>query len=137
MTASRLIFFAGIGQLCLLVASALVPFRLNWREELRTLPRLHRQMHWVYGGYVVLSIVAFGILSILNAADLAGGTPLARGLCAYIAVFWGVRLVLQTVFDIGAYLTRWWMKASYSLLTIMFAAFTAIYVWAALRTSGV
>jgi hypothetical protein len=70
-------------------------------------------------------------MSILNAAELAGGTPLARGLCAYIAVFWGMRLILQMVFDIGTYLTRWWMKAGYALLTIMFAAFTAIYVWAA------
>jgi len=131
MTASRLVFFAGIGQLCLLVASVQVPFRLNWRNELRTLPRLHRQMHWVYGGYVVLSIVAFAAMSILNAAELAGGTPLARGICAYIAVFWGVRLILQMVFDIGTYLTRWWMKAGYALLTIMFAAFTVIYVWAA------
>jgi hypothetical protein len=136
MTASRLIFFAGIGQLCLLVASVQVPFRLNWRDELGTLPRLHRQMHWVYGGYVVLSIVAFAAISILNAADLAGGTPLARALCVYIAVFWGVRLILQMVFDIGTYLTRWWMKAGYALLTFMFAAFTALYAWAAIHTSG-
>jgi hypothetical protein len=42
-----------------------------------------------------------------------------------------VRLILQMVFDIGTYLTRWWMKAGYALLTIMFAAFTVIYVWAA------
>jgi hypothetical protein len=106
MTLARLIFVAGIGQLCVLIASALVPLRLNWRQELSTLSRLHRQMHWVYGGYVVLAIVALGLLSIVNAADLASGTPLARGVCAYIAVFWGVRLLLQAVFDAGDYLTR-------------------------------
>lgn len=42
--------------------------QLNWREERRGLGRLHRQMHWVYGGYVVLSIVAFAALTIVYAA---------------------------------------------------------------------
>ena len=135
MTISRLIFFAGIGQLGVLTASALVPLRLDWRRELRVLPSLLRQMYWAYGGYVVLAIVAFGALSILNAEDLAGGTPLARGMCAYIAVFWGVRLLLQAVFDANAYLTRWWLRAGYMLLTILFAAFTVIYTWAALQST--
>jgi hypothetical protein len=135
MTISRLIFLAGIAQLSVLMASALVPLRLNWRQELSTLPHLHRQMHWVYGGYVVLAIVAFGLLSIMNPNELAAGTPLARGVCAYIAVFWGVRLILQAVFDAGEYLTRWWLRAGYSVLTMLFAAFTAIYVWAAVHAS--
>jgi hypothetical protein len=135
MTISRLIFFAGIGQLGVLMASALVPLRLDWRRELRPLPNLLRQMYWVYGGYVVLAIVAFGLLSILNSEDLAGGTPLARGLCAYIAVFWGVRLLLQAVFDAKAYLTRWWLRAGYMILTMLFAAFTVIYTWAAIHQS--
>ena len=53
---ANLIFCCGIGQLSVLIASALVPIRLNWRQELGVLSRLHRQMYWVYGGYVVLSI---------------------------------------------------------------------------------
>jgi len=44
---SRLIFVAGVGQLSVLIASALVPIRLNWREELVKLSRLHRQMYWL------------------------------------------------------------------------------------------
>jgi hypothetical protein len=133
MTLTNLIVLAGFGQLTILIASALVPFRLRWQTELQVLPRLHRQMHWVYGGYVVLSIVAFAALSILNAGELASGTGLARGVCAYVAVFWGIRLLLQAVFDIRGYLTRPWMKAGYAALTVMFASFTAIYGWAAIR----
>jgi hypothetical protein len=82
---THLIFLAGLGQATILFASALVPFQLNWRDELRGLPRLHRQMHWVYGGYVVLSIIAFASLSIFNASELASGSGLARGFCAYVA----------------------------------------------------
>jgi hypothetical protein len=129
---TSLIFAAGVGQLGVLAASALVPFRLNWREELRPLSRLHRQMYWVYGGYVVLSIVAFGLLSILNARELASGGPLARGVCGYIAVFWTVRLALQFVFDVREHLTAWWLRAGYLLLTVLFAGFATLYTWAAL-----
>ena len=65
-----LVFAAGIGQLGVLIASALVPFRLNWKAELKGLSRLHRQMYWVYGGYVVLAIVAFGFISLCNAQEM-------------------------------------------------------------------
>jgi hypothetical protein len=129
---SRLIFLAGLGQLGVLVASALVPFRMNWRDELSGLSRLHRPMYWVYGGYVVLSIVAFSALSILNAGELASGSGLARGFCGYVAVFWGIRVALQAVFDVKEHLTTWWLKSGYVVLTVMFAAFTIVYGWAAL-----
>ena len=61
-------------------------------------------MHWVYGGYVVLAIVAFALISVLNADELARGSGLARGICCYMAVFWGVRLGLQAVFEMRPYL---------------------------------
>ena len=128
---ARLIFAAGIGQVGVLIASAIVPFRLNWRHELRSLSPLHRQMYWVYGGYVVLSIVAFAILSIFNARELASGSRLARGFCAYVAVFWGIRVALQGVFDVRGHLTAWWLKAGYLALTGLFAGFTIVYAWAA------
>ena len=132
---TQLIFLAGLGQFSVLVASALVPFRMNWRTELASLSRLHRQMYWVYGGYVVLSIVAFALFSVLHAEELAAGSALARGLCLYIAVFWGVRVVLQAVFDVKEHLTTWWLKLGYLVLTVLFACFTAIYAWAALGRS--
>lgn len=127
----RLIFLAGAGQLCVLIASALVPFRLDWRTELASLSRLHRQMYWVYGGYVVLSIVAFALISLLNSGELASGTGLARGFCGYVAVFWGVRVCLQAVFDVKPHLTAWWLKAGYHGLTVLFVYFTVVYAWAA------
>ena len=132
----KLILAAGIGQLGVLVASALVPFRLNWRKELGSLSRLHRQMYWVYGGYVVLSIVSFGLLSIFNAPELASGSGLARGFCFYVAVFWGIRLALQAVLDVKEHLSAWWLTAGYMGLTVLFACFTVIYGWAAFHSSG-
>jgi hypothetical protein len=131
-----LIAAAGAGQLCVLVASALVPLRLDWRTAFAPLPKLHRQMYWAYGGYVVLAIVANGLISLFNAAELASGTGLARGFCAYVATFWGIRLALQAVLDAKPFLTTWWLRLGYHTLTLLFTAFTAIYAWAAIRPSG-
>jgi len=129
---TKAIFLAGVGQLGVLIASALVPFQLKWKTELATLPRLHRQMYWVYGGYVVLAIIAFALISLFNARELASGSGLARGVCAYIAMFWGVRLALQPVFDVKEHLTKWWLKAGYHALTLLFIGFVLIYCYAAL-----
>ena len=123
----HLIFAAGIGQLGVLVASALVPIRLKWRSELAGLSRLHRQMSWVYGGYVVLSIVAFGLISLAASRELAGGSVLARAFCLYVAVFWGVRLGLQFVLDVREHLSTWWLGAGYHALTVLFVYFTLVY----------
>jgi hypothetical protein len=130
---SRLLFAGGIGQCGVLIASALVPFRLDWRKELAGLSRLHRQMYWVYGGYVVLSIVAFALITLFHASELARGGGLARGFCGYVAVFWGVRVCLQVVFDVKEHLTAWWLRLGYHGLTVLFVYFTAVFGWAALR----
>jgi uncharacterized membrane protein YraQ (UPF0718 family) len=133
---SRLIFAGGIAHLLILIASALVPFRLKWREELRSLSRLHRQMYWVYGGYVVLAIVALGLISIFNAQELARGSGLARGFCCYVAVFWGIRLALQGVFDVKEHLTAWWLRLGYRGLTVVFTCLAVLYGWAAIHPAG-
>jgi len=69
---------------------------------------------------------------IFNANELAAGSGLARCVCGYIAIFWGVRLSLQAVLDVKPHLSVWWLKAGYHTLTLLFASFTALFAWAAL-----
>jgi hypothetical protein len=107
--------------------------RLQWKTSLAALPRLHRQLYWVYGGYVVLAIVANGLICIVNSDALADGSRLSRCVCGYIALFWGVRLSLQAVLDVKQHLTAWWLRAGYHTLTLAFVSFTAIFLYAALR----
>lgn len=123
----NLIFIAGIIQLLIPIASALVPIRLKWRTELNSIPKLHRQLYWTYGGYVVLAIVSFALICLFNANELAGGTRLARSLCGYMAVFWGIRLSLQLVLDAKPFLTEWWLVVGEHMLTVAFTTLTAIF----------
>jgi hypothetical protein len=132
---SDVIFLAGVGQWLILIASALVPLRLDWGTRLLALPVLLRQLFWIYGGYVVLSIVSLGAISMMCATELADGSRLSRAVCAYIAVFWGVRLALQAVLNARPFLTTWWLRAGYHLLTILFILLTATFTWGAFAGS--
>jgi len=90
-------------------------------------------MYWTYGGYVVLGIITLGVISLACADELAAGSRLARMVCGYGAVFWGVRLGLQAVFDVKPHLTAWWLKAGYHTLSVLFLCFTAVYGYATVR----
>ena len=128
----NLIFLAGVMQLLVPIASALVPLRLKWRTELNSIPKLHRQLYWTYGGYIVLAIVAFSLICLFNAKELASGSGLARSMCGYMAAFWGIRLCLQAVFDVKPFLTEWWLVLGYHALTLVFVTLTVIFCAAAL-----
>ncbi len=123
---AHLIYIAGWLQLSVLMASALVPLRLNWKETFKSLPKLHRQLYWVYGGYVVLAIIFNGLICIFNSPALADGSMLSRFVCGYLAAFWGIRLCLQKVLAVEEFLTHDILKYSYGVLTVLFASFTIV-----------
>lgn len=130
---ANLIFAGGLMHFGILIASALVPFRLDWKNELASLSKLHWQMYWVYGGYVVMSIIAFGIISVTNAGEIAEGSGLARAFCGYVCIFWLVRLCLQAVLDVKQHLTQWWLAAGYHALSVVFLMLVLIFGWGAIH----
>ena len=129
-TLQELIQYAGFGQLFILIASSLVPVQLNWKTEFVNLSKLNRQLFWVYGGYIVLSIVSLGLVCIFNSHELASGSQLARFVCGYITIFWGIRLSLQLILDVKQHLTKWWLTIGYHLLTLMFISLTSLFAYA-------
>ena len=78
-------------------------------------------------GYVVLAIFAFGLITILYAEEFVSGSNLSRALSAYIATFWGIRLMLQGVFDLRSSLDAAWKRCGFHLLTIAFLYLTLVY----------
>ena len=132
MNLELLIFAGGIFHFGILIASAMVPKVLDWKASLEKLDGLFRQLVWVHGAFIVLVIIGFGLLSVVLAGDLAGGTPLARGMCLFISLFWAARLVVQFfVFDAEPYLRTVVLKAGYHGLTVVFICITVIYGLAA------
>lgn len=128
-----LVRIAGLAHLISLTAMLYAPINLRWDEELGRLPLLLRQMCNVYQAYTGATIAALGLVSLCCAPDLVSGAPLARAVCGYIALFWGVRLVLQRTYDFAPHLKTTMLRIGYHGLTILFIAFTAFYGWLALR----
>ena len=94
------VILAGLAQLAIASSSVFIPYLLGWREETARLRPLTRQVFWTYAAYILSIHIAFGTLSLLAPRALTDGSTLARAVCAFIAVYWGVRLVLQfAVFD--------------------------------------
>jgi hypothetical protein len=128
-----LILIAGLLHFCILSASALVPIVLDWRRALLGLHPFIRLLVWTYGGFVVLTIIGFGTLSVSQSHALSAGTGLARAVCGFIAVFWSARLFLQLfVMDIRPIVKSRALLLGDKLLTIVFAYFTLVFWIAAI-----
>ena len=129
-----LLLIGGLLHFVILIASGLTPRLLDWRTNLAPLHPFLRRLFWVYGGFIVLTIISFGALTLLKADELSSAAPLARCVCAIIAIFWLARLAVQFfVFDARPFLTTAVRRAGYHGLTFLFSALVFIYGCAALN----
>lgn len=135
MDFEMLIMIGGVLHFGILIASALVPQVLDWKASLSRLEPLFRQLVWVHGLFIVLVIIGFGLISVIYSRELSAGTPLARGVCVFIALFWAARLVVQFfVFDAKPYLKSLFLKLGYHGLTCVFIYLAVVYAWVAIET---
>jgi hypothetical protein len=129
-----LLVAGGVLHFVILIASALTPRVLDWRANLAALHPFLRRLFWVYGSFIVLVIVSFGVLTLAHADELASGAAFPRAVCAIIAIFWLARLAVQFfVFDAKPFLTTTFRRIGYHGLTLLFAALVFIYSCAALN----
>lgn len=123
---------AGVMHLGLICAGLLMPRVVGLREHLAALPPFIRQLFWVYYSFVGLCLASFCLITIAFADTLAAGGDLARALCAFLAVFWTVRLFAGTfVFDMRPYLTTRARRLGYHAINIVFAFLPIVYLLAA------
>jgi uncharacterized membrane protein len=133
-TLKVLIIIAGLLHLCITSAGFTMTFVLKWRSNLAPLCALTRHIVWSHAAFVLLTIIAFGVVSIACAPLLVSGEPLARAVCGFIAAFWGLRLLVGFfLFDARPWLTNIWLKLGYHGLTAVFTFFVLCYGMGALR----
>ena len=129
----ELVRLAGVAHLVSLTAIIYAPIHLRWHEALGRVAPLLRQMGQVYHYYTAGTIVALGLVSLCCAPDLVSGTPLARAVCGFIALFWIVRLGVQAYYDFRPHTGAPWLRLGYHALSGLFVAFGLLYGWLALR----
>lgn len=92
------LWVAAAGHFLVLVASSRVPAELDWHTDLQSLSAFNRKLLWTYGGFIVLTIVSFGVLTALFHGQFLAGNPVALGLAGMIAVFWTARVLVDAVY---------------------------------------
>lgn len=128
------LWLAGAGHFVILIASFQVPARLHWKQDLAQLMPFNRKLLWVQSGFTVLTIIAFGILTLVLHAELLRGDRAAMGLACFVASYWTARILVDAFYFSSAD----WPKGKqflvgHVLLTSLFVAlassYWALFVW--------
>lgn len=73
---------------------AVFPRYFKWKEELRDITLLTRQIHYIHTFFIALTVLLMGLLCIGSATELLH-TPLGRTVSLGLFIFWASRLILQ------------------------------------------
>jgi RsiW-degrading membrane proteinase PrsW (M82 family) len=128
------LWLVGCGHFVILIASFQVPTRLRWKEDLRQLMPFNRKLLWVQGSFTVLTIIAFGVLTLVLHTELLHGERSALGLACFIGLYWTARIFVDAFYFSSAD----WPKGKkfvvgHILLTALFsvlaASYLGLFVW--------
>jgi len=125
-----ILWLACAGHFVILIASSQVPSRLRWKKDLAQLMPFNRKLLWVQGGFTVLTIIAFGTLTLVLHTELLRGDRSALGLACFIGTYWTARILVDAFY----FSHEDWPKGrgfviGHILLTALFVALAASY-WA-------
>ena len=129
-----ILWLAGAGHFVILFASFQVPSRLHWKQDLAQLMPFNRKLLWVQSGFTVLTIIAFGTLTLALHGELLRGDRAALGLACFIGSYWTARILVDAFY----FSPQDWPQGKqfvigHVLLTCLFAAlacsYWGLFVW--------
>ena len=121
---------AGVGHFVVLVASFQVPYRLKWKQDLQSLMPLNRKFLWVQGGFTVMTILTFGVLTLALHRELLRGDRAAIALATFIGIYWIARILVDAFYFSHAD----WPKGG--LFVVAHILLTSLFVGLALNYVG-
>ncbi len=93
-----LIAFAVV-QLAIATTNLFLVRILGWREDMRRMPPLLKEVFQVHKIFISVTVVTFGVLTLRFARDMVEQTnDLAVWLAAAIGMFWLIRCVMQATY---------------------------------------
>ena len=124
---------AGLAQILLALIHPLIGWRLRWKQESARMSALTAQVFWVHTYFLVLTLILFGLLSLLLSHELLAPAPLARALLLGLTLFWGARLYAQHF----VYRAEHWRghrlnTTAHALFSLLWAYLTLVYAAALL-----
>src|SRR6266487_3852290 len=123
------LWLVGGAHFVILFASFQVPYRLSWKQDLQQLMPFNRKLLWVQSGFTVLTIIAFGTLTLGLHTELLRGDRAALGLACFIGIYWTTRILVDALY----FSHEDWPKGTafvvgHVLLTLLFSILAASYI---------
>lgn len=119
----------GVIQVFLALAHVFFPGYFRWKDDLKPLSLINRQMMEVHTFFIALTVLLMGLLCLCSAADLVAG-PFGKTVTLGLAVFWSARLYVQ-FFVYSAAL--WRGKRFETIVHVLFSAtwmyFSGVFWW--------
>jgi len=81
--------------LFLFVLNLIVPFHFGWKQELKQVSLLTRNVFFVHGFFIAMSVLAFGLLCLFFTETLIERSTLATLVLGFLTTFWVIRLYMQ------------------------------------------
>ncbi len=136
------LWLVGAAHFVILFASFQVPYRLSWKQDLQQLMPFNRKLLWVQSGFTVLTIIAFGTLTLALHTELLQGDRAALGLTGFIGIYWTTRILVDAIYFSHAD----WPKGNafvvgHTLLILLFSwlavSYVGLFAWQVwLRANG-
>lgn len=119
-----------IGVLLILLASAHVifPKYLNWKEELKGLRLINRQLMQVHTLFIAVTVFLMGLLCLASTSELIN-TKLGKTISLGLALFWTLRLFIQFF----GYSSKLWRgrvaETAVHIASVVFWMYLSVVFW--------
>lgn len=109
------------------------PKYFNWKEELKSLSLINRQMMTVHTFFISLMIFLIGLLCLTSTRDLTQ-TKLGKTISLGFGVFWIVRLFFQLfVYSSDLWKSKKFETTMHILFLFLWTYLSGVFLWTALN----
>ncbi len=122
----------GILLMILAIVHIFFPKYFNWKDELKSLSLINRQMMEVHTFFIALTVFLMGLLSFMATTDLLQ-TQLGKTISLGLGIFWAFRLVFQIfVYSPKLWKGKTFETAMHILFLLLWIYLTGIFLCAGL-----
>jgi len=112
----------GVFLITLSLVHVIFPSYFDWKNDLKHIKMINREMMWVHTFFVALAVFLMGILCLINTDDLVN-TSLGKNICLGFGIFWTIRLAIQ----FWGYSTALWKGKKFETAIHIFFSFLWLY----------
>jgi hypothetical protein len=129
------IHFKIIGTLLIILALMHIffPKYFNWKEELKSLSLINRQIMTVHTFFIAFVVFLTGLICLTSATDLTQ-TKLGKTISLGLGIFWATRLVFQIfVYSSDLWKGKKFETTIHVLFLLLWAYLSSVFLWTGLN----